>query len=432
MRGAMWSPKVTYSTRCIAGFGLVATKPLTKGEVLFVAPRSACLVSRRDRGDTQRRAATKLIKEARKKSRSRWRPFLRTLKPAPCPWTWNAKDRSLLQGTELEAVVQLKVARLDAERRLVEEELSEKVSRRTYAQACAIVASHANPWFGRSLTPFNCTLNYAKEDHITFEEDEDMVIGRARFDTHAGELFQTYAWAHTDLIYRYGFVPESDELLPEDVVSIAINDVMTACDCGDSPVARLLLLANACDEAPYDGLGDILTCEIGVGGEGLGRLVACCFALNANHIALIPKLKRSPCSGDADSDAWAACLAAAMVDGGVHDEMKPIALEYGGDDRDPWPRLLEKCRELDGTCFDDAVDIARICLENRRNAVSDTPLRDVLALQEGEDEVVVQIPPPAPPGSPQYLARRLKSVERRLLDGALAVLARRGAAEVLP
>ena len=168
-----------------------------------------------------------------KKSRSRWRPFLRTLKPAPCPWTWNAKDRALLQGTELEAVVQLKVARLDAERRLVEEVLKERVSRRTYAHACAIVASHANPWFGRSLTPFNCTLNYSKEDHITFEEDEDLVIGRARFDTHAGELFQTYAWAHTDLIYRYGFVPESDELLPEDVVSIAINDVMAACDCGD-------------------------------------------------------------------------------------------------------------------------------------------------------------------------------------------------------
>ena len=55
--------------------------------------------------------------------------------------------------------------------------------------------SHANPWFGRSLTPFNCTLNYSKEDHITFDEDEDLVIGRARFDTHAGELFQTYAWA---------------------------------------------------------------------------------------------------------------------------------------------------------------------------------------------------------------------------------------------
>ena len=164
------------------------------------------------------------------KSRSRWRPFLRTLRPAPCPWTWNAKDRALLQGTELEAVVQLKVARLDAERRLVEEELSEKVSRRTYAHACAIVASHANPWFGRSLTPFHCTLNYAKEDHITFGEDEDMVIGRARFDTHAGELFQTYAWAHTDLIYRDGCVPDAGGVLPEDVVPIATNDVMAECD----------------------------------------------------------------------------------------------------------------------------------------------------------------------------------------------------------
>ena len=68
----------------------------------------------------------------------------------------------------------------------------------------------------------------------------------------------------------------------------------------------------------------------------------------------------------------------------------------------------------------------------RSGDVAEAPLRDVLALNEGEDEVVVQIPPPAPPGSPAYLARRLKSVERRLLDGALAVLARRGAAEVLP
>ena len=94
--------------------------------------------------------------------------------------------------------------------------------------------------------------------------------------------------------------------------------------------------------------------------------------------------------------------------------------------------IRDRCQELDAQCFDDAVDIARMCLENRRNAVAEAPLRDVLALNEGEDEVVVQIPPPAPPGSPAYLARRLKSVERRLLDGALAVLARRGVAEVLP
>ena len=71
MRGAMWSPKVTYSTRCVAGFGLVATKPLTKGEVLFVAPKSACLVSRKDRGDTQRRAATKRTADGSKQSAPR-------------------------------------------------------------------------------------------------------------------------------------------------------------------------------------------------------------------------------------------------------------------------------------------------------------------------------------------------------------------------
>ena len=117
-------------------------------------------------------------------------------------------DRALLQGTELEAVVQFKVARLDAEK---------TTSRRGFERASLEAdlrprvcdrGKPREPLVRRSLTPFNCTLNYSKEDHITFEEDEDLVIGRARFDTHAGELFQTYAWAHTDLIYRYGFVPE--------------------------------------------------------------------------------------------------------------------------------------------------------------------------------------------------------------------------------
>ena len=99
-----------------------------------------------------------------------------------------------------------------------------------------------------------------------------------------------------------------------------------------------------------------------------------------------------------------------MVDGGDHDEMKPIALEYGGDDRDPWPRLLEKCQELDAQRFDDAVDIARLCLENRRNAVAEARCATSSRLTEERTRSSSRFAPPAPPGSPQYLARRLKSV----------------------
>ena len=47
-RGAMWSPKITYAANGVAGLGLglVATKPLAAGEVLFVAPQGARLASR--------------------------------------------------------------------------------------------------------------------------------------------------------------------------------------------------------------------------------------------------------------------------------------------------------------------------------------------------------------------------------------------------
>lgn len=418
-RGAMWSPKITYAANGVAGLGLglVATKPLAAGEVLFVAPQGARLASR-DRGDTQRRTATKLLREARRGARSRWRPFLRTLRPAACPWTWSRKDRDLLDGTELEAAVQLKVARLDAERPLVAEALGARVSRRTYATACAVVASHGPG----ALTPFAGALNHGP-GHVVLEEVDGQVIGRARHAVdRPGELFTTYAYAHARLIYEYGFVPEATGLLPEDVVSVTLSIITAACGDDETPVGRLLLLANACDEAPWDGLSDVLACEIGAGGAGLARLVVCCFALDANALALVPKLQRAPPAAAASSDAWAASLAWAMVDGGEVADFQAIAAAH--EDGDPWPHLLDACRVLDTKCFDNAVEIATECLQARRNALgADLPLREVLALETGEGEVVVQIAPPPPPGSPRHIARRLRSVERRLLDGALAVLA---------
>ena len=169
----MWSPKVTHSTRCIAGFG--HDEASNEGEVCSCSKVGLFGVAKRP----GRHAAPRdhLIKEARKKSRSRWRPFLRTLKPAPCPWTWNART-ALLQGTELEAVVQGGSLGCGTTMR----GLKERVSRRTYAHACYVAPREP---LVRLLLTRSTALNYSKK--IITLEDEDSVIGRARFDTHAGE-----------------------------------------------------------------------------------------------------------------------------------------------------------------------------------------------------------------------------------------------------
>ena len=51
--------------------------------------------------------------------------------------------------------------------------------RDAYAAACALVASHANPWFGGSIVPFNWTLNYGPRPNVSFESEGSVVVGRA-------------------------------------------------------------------------------------------------------------------------------------------------------------------------------------------------------------------------------------------------------------
>ena len=137
-RGCRWSKRVRYTNvGTAAGYGLVATADIAKGALLFVAPRRAAFgAGGAEAGDTQRELAAAMLRERYRYGRSsRWAPFLATLTPAPCPWTWSKEDRALLDGTELEAVVALKRSRLETERRAAADDVGVAVSAAAYGRA---------------------------------------------------------------------------------------------------------------------------------------------------------------------------------------------------------------------------------------------------------------------------------------------------------
>ena len=347
--GCEWCPGVAYTNVGTSyGYGLVATRTLRRGEVLCAVPRRAAFgggaAAAKDEGDTQRCLATRLLREKLARgAASRWAPFLATLTFAPCPWTWSADDVRELDGTELEPVVALKLQRLESEARAARDDLGVDVSDGEYGAACAVVASHANPWFGRSVVPFNCTLNYGAPGNVAFSERGDVVVGRATRTVRAGEeLLQQYAESHADLVYRYGFAPDAgEELLEDDVASVTLKDVVALCGAERAraalrsqekaalesllrkdeagvaaalqerdalrakaaapgpaprsrpevitrvfygPVTTLLLAAEAVDESPWDGLEGTLTAELRRDGEGTAKLVGVALALLAGDL----------------------------------------------------------------------------------------------------------------------------------------------------
>ncbi|KOO53415.1 n-lysine methyltransferase setd6 [Chrysochromulina tobinii] len=201
---------ITTRDGVVAGYGCVATRKLKKGELLFRVPRKACFGPRAGApidaeapGDTQRRFAVRLLKERALGSASRWHPLLAVLSPAPCPWIWPEGSERFLDGTELEEVLARKRQRLRCERKKIG--LSDDAARsREYDAACALVASHLNPWFGGSITPVNATLNYAAAPNVEFEaEGVDTVVARAVRPIAAGEeLTQEYCESTAMFLYR--------------------------------------------------------------------------------------------------------------------------------------------------------------------------------------------------------------------------------------
>ena len=206
-RGVWWDSALsTTATNVAAGYGVVATKPLQKGAILVSIPWKACFgASSRNADaelkneDTQDALAKQLMLEQKRGPSSRWAALLKMLNPSPCPWSWAEEDAAYLDGTELAPVLQVKRQRLRAEC-----EVDVARGRTTvgeYAEACALVAGHANPWYGGSIVPFNCTLNWSPAPNVEFESAErgKKVVGVATRDIAVGEeLTQACASAGLD------------------------------------------------------------------------------------------------------------------------------------------------------------------------------------------------------------------------------------------
>lgn len=260
----------TTQQNVVAGWGCVAKADIPEGTVLFRIPRSACFIATKDGDnhqdddhddddsyhdpttkDTQKDLALHLLKH---RHSSTWAPFLNLLTPQSLPWTWNEALRDCLQGTELEQVLQNKIRRIQAEYESIlnswdaQTEKRECITYQEYLDATSIVASHANPWFGVSIVPFNTTLNWGRHVNVEFDLDEmhsdhddnhhsrEVVVGRAvRHITNGSELFQQYGESVAEVVYRCGFAPKLDPCASSDSVSLFIWDVVRIMEKLSSP-----------------------------------------------------------------------------------------------------------------------------------------------------------------------------------------------------
>ena len=61
-----------------------------------------------------------------------------------------------------------------------------------YTNACAVIMSRIQPWWGGSLVPFVDQANHSKEPHLEFRLSKVQVEGRALRVIEPGEVFQSY------------------------------------------------------------------------------------------------------------------------------------------------------------------------------------------------------------------------------------------------
>ena len=423
-RGASWNAAVRTTTDGVAaGWGCVARAPIRAGTELFRVPRAACFGASASGPvaadedafgvDTQEQTAMLLLAERAKGASSAWAPLLDCLqRSAACPWTWSAEARQWLDGTELQPVVEMKLNRLEAERAAMA--AARRPAAAEYADACALASSMLNPFFGGSIVPFNCHLNWSEAPNVVFDAEGDDVVGRAERPIAAGdELTQGYADSTAELVYRYGFSPTvGDGMSPpmeEDVVSIRVHSIAAA--CGDAAVRRvrqygpLLSAAGLADAQTWDGVGDDLTVELSAGATGTAQLVGTALTLLSPNAAAAPRAR-----GKNSDDATAAALLAHLCGSDVSEAraLARVAQKAGGDDRDPWPALLR--RAAPSAALDAARAAATRAVNERLGALEHAPMAAA---------------PPA--GSDQLewwrMARRLRELESALLREAAAALA---------
>eukprot|EP00937_MAST-01D_sp_MAST-1D-sp2_P008291 g8291.t1 len=268
--------------------------------------------------DTQRPLATLMLQEQEKGDKSGWAPFLAMLTPAHTPPIWSVAAARFLDGTELAPVLAQKRLRMVAERDAREE--LRCYTHAQYAAACALAASHANPYFGVSVVPFNTQLNWSAQPNAEFALERvdtqlaslapsvlapvagtRCVVGRALRSIEAGvELTQAYDESTAMLVYQYGFAPTAAELEwagasnawgEECAVSISLETLARACGCGHAALTAAvapLRAAGALGACPWGGLGHIVTVELQRGGMGTAKLFGVCLMLLLDSEQAVP------------------------------------------------------------------------------------------------------------------------------------------------
>lgn len=243
-----------------------------------------------------------------------WAAKLRAeVTPRVCPLAWtegalcreddlrSASVPRALCGTELEAPVAAKRRRLGKEFDALPDDIQRAIGGLVgYANACAVVMSRVQPWFGGSFVPIVTQANHAWGlPHVEFRRRPPSrggaparVEGRALRAIPPGEVFQSYGELSTaDALYRYGFVPAVSSAaeivtLPGDCVTVtgdlllsaaaAVTSRHAGCTREAPAASRCAILDEACllGESPWDGVDGVLGVELGAGGQGIPELVA--------------------------------------------------------------------------------------------------------------------------------------------------------------
>lgn len=430
-----------------AGWGLLAKCPIEPGQELFRIPRRACLGATSNGAndgdaeqftDSQQKLAELILEELDLGESSSWRPMLDMISAAPCPWVWPEKARPFLDGTELAAVLHLKMQRLAAELATT----AKSISSMKYYEACALVISHANPWFGgQTLVPFNFMMNCSigGADNVETDADGEYVVGRAVKPISQGEeLVHAYTDSTAEMIYRYGFIcpPALDDtgremLLPDDSVCIEINHIPNSTRGGShNSKLRALVKANALAYSAWDGLDDVVNAELKPDGEGTARLVGAALVFAADEgswsttTALLGQFGRDGQQDDRadddseDEDDEQADLVAALLVAGLCGatasqtaELRSIAEKEGGPDADPWPALLQHapdCKALDA-----AYSAAVVAVDHRLEALR-------IAVEKPAAETAGTVP--AIVTDAWRMSEHLRRVEFTILDSARELL----------
>jgi len=460
----------------IAGWGCLARSAIKKNQVLFTIPPAACFGAVWDGAkcldggtddemgvDSQERVATMLLQEYTAGPSSKWGAKLGILDfKAPCPWTWPEEYQKLLDGTELEPVLKAKAKRL-AEELCNSSKLQELgTTFQDYAEACAVVASHANPWYGTCLCPFNDLLNMGSYANVFFDQEQAFtqcgsegdtaVVGRAIRNIAKGEeLTQEYCESNSELLYRYGFIPKFGGmpfmLMDEDavglphplLVEVARTFLPTSCTLETFQQRRLeaLKFVGLIGDSTWEGV-DRVTAELQKDGVGTARLVgACLFILIEDHLwelcenALqdmdmigVEAVRENGAfrirHSDEDADSVEADRAAAtlictlmQLPPGKVNGIQARAVKEGRGDKDVWPMLLsvEAQFPIHPNLMNRAKRLAREVVQRRKSMLS--PRCDAATASERDHALGAMV---------CELASTMKSIETAILDSCLHAL----------